>query len=169
MTIALRTPEKVSDIIAVDNAPVDGILSSGFSGYVRGMKKIEAAKVTRLSDADKILQEVEPVELLRFVKQHGPTANAHHSHYQFANFCWVTCTSPRERWRRSSVFLLIFWEQHLDTWVTFPLRTQMKFDSRSLHFSSEVLRVNMLPMKRCQQSVASFRVSGLSTLMLAIG
>ncbi|CEJ94565.1 hypothetical protein VHEMI10087 [[Torrubiella] hemipterigena] len=59
MTIALKSPEKISNIIAVDNAPIDAVLASGFGSYVRGMKKIENAKVTRLSEADKILQEVE--------------------------------------------------------------------------------------------------------------
>lgn len=61
MTIALKSPEKISNIIAVDNAPIDAVLASGFGSYVRGMKKIANAKVTRLSEADKILQEVEEV------------------------------------------------------------------------------------------------------------
>lgn len=61
MTIALKHPERISNIIAVDNAPIDAVLASGFGSYVRGMKKIENARVTRLSDADKILQEVEEV------------------------------------------------------------------------------------------------------------
>lgn len=61
MTIALGSPELVSNIVSVDNAPIDAILSTDFGSYVRGMKKIEASQVSRQSDADKILREVEPV------------------------------------------------------------------------------------------------------------
>lgn len=60
MALALTSPELVNNFISVDNAPIDAILSNDFGGYVRAMKKIEAAQVTRQSDADKILQEVEP-------------------------------------------------------------------------------------------------------------
>lgn len=61
MALALRSPDQVSDITAVDNAPVDAILSRDFPKYVRGMKKIETAGVTRQSEADKILQDFEEV------------------------------------------------------------------------------------------------------------
>lgn len=63
MTLALTSPELVNNFISVDNAPIDAILSNDFGGYVRAMKKIEAAQVSRQSDADKILQEVEPASL----------------------------------------------------------------------------------------------------------
>jgi hypothetical protein len=62
MTLALSSPDLVSDIVAVDNAPVDVTLSRDFAEYVRAMKKIQEAKVTRQSDADKILQESEKVK-----------------------------------------------------------------------------------------------------------
>lgn len=53
----------VANIVSVDNAPVDAILSSDFPSYIRGMKKIDAANVVKLADADKILQSVEKVTL----------------------------------------------------------------------------------------------------------
>ncbi|KAF0642393.1 hypothetical protein FPSE5266_20118 [Fusarium pseudograminearum] len=59
MALALRSPDLVSDIVAVDNAPVDVSLSRDFPKYVRAMKKIQEAGVTRQSEADKILSEVE--------------------------------------------------------------------------------------------------------------
>jgi pimeloyl-ACP methyl ester carboxylesterase len=61
MTLALKSPELVANLIAVDNAPVDAILSRDFPRYVRGMKSIQEANVTRQSDADKILEKVETV------------------------------------------------------------------------------------------------------------
>jgi hypothetical protein len=61
MTLALSSPDLVSDIVAVDNAPADKTLSRDFAEYVRGMKKIEQAAVTRQGDADKILQGFEKV------------------------------------------------------------------------------------------------------------
>jgi hypothetical protein len=59
MTFALKYPNKIQNIVAVDNAPVDAILLSSFGRYVQGMKKIEQVGVTKLSEADKILQDYE--------------------------------------------------------------------------------------------------------------
>ncbi|ROT40902.1 abhydrolase domain-containing protein [Sodiomyces alkalinus F11] len=60
MTLALKSPDLVRDIISVDNAPVDAILSTDFAKYVRGMKQIDNAGVTRQADADAILKDYEP-------------------------------------------------------------------------------------------------------------
>ena len=59
MTLALTSPELVANIASVDNAPVDKVLGNDFGKYVRGMKRIEEAGVTRQSEADKILSEYE--------------------------------------------------------------------------------------------------------------
>ncbi|KAK2602647.1 hypothetical protein N8I77_009162 [Diaporthe amygdali] len=59
MTLALRSPGMVKDIVSVDNAPVDAILSTDFAKYVRGMKKIEDAGVTTQKAADAIMAEFE--------------------------------------------------------------------------------------------------------------
>ncbi|KAG2412005.1 hypothetical protein HFD88_009561 [Aspergillus terreus] len=59
MAVALGSPELVSALVPVDNAPVNAVLKSDFGKYVRGMQHIEAQKVTKQSDADKILQEYE--------------------------------------------------------------------------------------------------------------
>lgn len=64
MTLALQSPEHVSDLIAVDNSPLDAPLRTGFSHYVQGMKKIEAAGVTSLSEADAILKDYEEASRL---------------------------------------------------------------------------------------------------------
>lgn len=61
MTLALSTPEIVDDLVAVDNAPIDAALNSSFAKYIQGMRKIEEAGVTSQGEADKILQEFEPV------------------------------------------------------------------------------------------------------------
>ncbi|RSL91920.1 hypothetical protein CEP52_014117 [Fusarium oligoseptatum] len=55
MALALRSPELVADIVAVDNAPVDVTLSRDFAEYVRAMKKINDAKVTRQAEATRFL------------------------------------------------------------------------------------------------------------------
>ncbi|OKO97689.1 Abhydrolase domain-containing protein C22H12.03 [Penicillium subrubescens] len=59
MTVALRSPERVSGLIPVDNAPVNAALKSDFPKYVRGMQHVEKAKVSKQSDANKILEEYE--------------------------------------------------------------------------------------------------------------
>lgn len=61
MTLALRSPEIINDIVSVDNAPIDAALLSNFGNYIQGMRKIEEAGVTRQAEADKILVEYEEV------------------------------------------------------------------------------------------------------------
>ncbi|KXH48841.1 hypothetical protein CSIM01_12502 [Colletotrichum simmondsii] len=59
MTLALKSPELVQDIVAVDNAPVDAVLESSFSKYIQGLKRIEAANITKQAEADEILKDYE--------------------------------------------------------------------------------------------------------------
>lgn len=59
MTLALRSPDIIHDIVSVDNAPLDAALLSNFGKYIQGMKKIEDSGVTRQAEADKILQDFE--------------------------------------------------------------------------------------------------------------
>jgi pimeloyl-ACP methyl ester carboxylesterase len=59
MTLALRSPDIIHDIVSVDNAPLDAALLSNFGKYIQGMKKIDDAGVTRQAEADKILQDFE--------------------------------------------------------------------------------------------------------------
>lgn len=61
MTLALKAPHIVQDIVSVDNAPLDAALLSSFGSYIQGMRKIEDAGVTRQAEADKILQDYEEV------------------------------------------------------------------------------------------------------------
>ena len=63
MTVALRSPSTISSVISVDNAPANVPLSSDFEKYVRGMKQIDEANVTKQKEADEILQEYEEVSL----------------------------------------------------------------------------------------------------------
>lgn len=61
MALALGQPGLVQDVIAVDNAPVDAVLSTDFAKYVRGMKKVEDANVSSQKEADRIFAEFEEV------------------------------------------------------------------------------------------------------------
>lgn len=61
MTLALQSPQLLGALIAVDNAPVDATLQSGFAKYVQGMREIEDARVTRQVEADRILKVLEEV------------------------------------------------------------------------------------------------------------
>ncbi|TGJ86443.1 hypothetical protein E0Z10_g2314 [Xylaria hypoxylon] len=60
MTLALDQPSLISNIVSVDNAPIDATLSRNFATYIRGMRHIEEAGVTRQSEADSILASYEP-------------------------------------------------------------------------------------------------------------
>ena len=68
MTVAIRSPDMIQDIIAVDNAPVNAQLGAQFARYVQAMKKIEAAGVAKQSEADAILKEIENVCIPPFIK-----------------------------------------------------------------------------------------------------
>ncbi|KAL3485398.1 Alpha/Beta hydrolase protein [Aspergillus germanicus] len=59
MTVALNSPELVSALVPVDNAPVSAVLRTDFGKYIRGMQQVESANVNKQSDADKILQDYE--------------------------------------------------------------------------------------------------------------
>ena len=59
MTLALQSPQLMNDIVSVDNAPWDVALLSEFGKYIRGMKKIEAAGITKQAEADTILKDFE--------------------------------------------------------------------------------------------------------------
>ena len=59
MTLALDQPSLISDLVSVDNAPIDATLSRNFATYIRGMRHIEDAGVTRQSEADSILTSYE--------------------------------------------------------------------------------------------------------------
>ncbi|KAI0503275.1 alpha beta hydrolase fold family [Xylaria bambusicola] len=59
MTLALDQPSLISDIVSVDNAPIDATLSRNFATYIRGMRQIEEAAVARQSEADSILTSYE--------------------------------------------------------------------------------------------------------------
>lgn len=61
MTVALDSPKLVSALVPVDNAPVNAPLKSDFGLYVRGMQHVEAANVTKQSEADEILKGYEEV------------------------------------------------------------------------------------------------------------
>lgn len=79
MTLALRSPDLVHDLIAVDNAPVDAALGSDFARYIQGMKKIEEANVTRQVEADEILKDYEeslPIRQFLLGNLHRPAGGS---------------------------------------------------------------------------------------------
>lgn len=59
MTVALRHPSIVENLISVDNAPVDAALKSDFGKYIKGMRQIEDAKIQKQAEADEILKGYE--------------------------------------------------------------------------------------------------------------
>lgn len=61
MTMALRSPELVANLVSVDNAPVRSELSPDFARYVEGMIKVEESNCTSQKEADEILQSYESV------------------------------------------------------------------------------------------------------------
>lgn len=61
MAVALRARAKISNLIPVDNAPVDAALKSDFAKYIQAMRRIEDARVKRQAEADEILKDYEEV------------------------------------------------------------------------------------------------------------
>jgi pimeloyl-ACP methyl ester carboxylesterase len=56
MTVALRQPSLVANLVVVDNAPIDTALQSDFHSYVQGMKDVERAQVVSQKQADELLK-----------------------------------------------------------------------------------------------------------------
>ncbi|KAI9700461.1 MAG: hypothetical protein M1836_002476 [Candelina mexicana] len=56
MTVALRNPDRIENLISVDNAPLDAALKSDFAKYIKGMQQIEDSQVKTQAEADNILQ-----------------------------------------------------------------------------------------------------------------
>ena len=61
MTLALRSPDAIGALVPVDNAPVDAVLASDFPKYVRGLRAVEDARVSKRVEADEILKKYEDV------------------------------------------------------------------------------------------------------------
>jgi pimeloyl-ACP methyl ester carboxylesterase len=59
MGVALRSPDLVSELISVDNAPVDALLGSSFSRYIQGMQEVERAQVHNSKQAYAIMGKYE--------------------------------------------------------------------------------------------------------------
>ena len=69
MCVALAWPNKVANLIPVDNAPVDAALKSDFGTYVQGMREVTNRKVTKQSEADEILKPYAKVLPPHFLPQ----------------------------------------------------------------------------------------------------
>lgn len=99
MTLALREPDLVSNIVSVDNAPIDASLGSDFAKYIRGMRMIDESGVVRQAEADKILQDYESVD---FPHMHVSSPQLIQSrNFLFASF-FLGISIARIRAKRSS-------------------------------------------------------------------
>lgn len=72
MAVALRRPELVEKLVAVDNAPIDAVLSSDFTKYVRGLKTIERSNLSKMKDAYTVLNKFESnIDIQHFLLQNA--------------------------------------------------------------------------------------------------
>ncbi|KAK6534657.1 hypothetical protein TWF281_005963 [Arthrobotrys megalospora] len=85
MSVALRSPSLIQDIIAVDNAPVNAQLGRQFAQYLQAMNRIENTAIINMKEADEILAAYEPaVEIRQFL---------------FTNLLKPTKDNDKFRWR----------------------------------------------------------------------
>lgn len=105
MTLALRRPEIVADIVSVDNAPLDAALLSEFAKYVQGMKKVEEAGVTRQAEADAILKDYEEVGPYNAGANEVLTLTSNTRHSSYGNSYWVIYIGHQASSNTSSKFL----------------------------------------------------------------
>ncbi|GFF66323.1 putative alpha/beta hydrolase [Aspergillus lentulus] len=59
LTLALEMPDLVSDVVAIDNCPIHLPLLDDFPRYLKGMAKVDDAKVKTHHEAEMILREYE--------------------------------------------------------------------------------------------------------------
>lgn len=60
MALSLTDPKVVKSLVAIDNAPIDNVLSSSFGRYIDGMKEIERKKIKSTKEAYEIMAKYEP-------------------------------------------------------------------------------------------------------------
>nr|ANM86727.1 putative alpha/beta hydrolase [Cladonia uncialis subsp. uncialis]AUW30990.1 putative alpha/beta hydrolase [Cladonia uncialis subsp. uncialis] len=84
MTVALRSPERVSALVPVDNAPVDASLSSDFPKYIQGMREVDEAGVKKQVEADNVLKNyVEALPIRQFLLTNLiPSPNREHLQFR---------------------------------------------------------------------------------------
>lgn len=170
MALALQSPDSVADIVAVDNAPVDAVLGSDFTSYIRAMKKVDQSRVTKMAEADKILQEVEKVRLLHhFLRREFDAYSIACSPSQFVNsfseiFIAYLVKIPRHS-KSLSIHSVLPWA----TSAIFPSRIQLKFVSKSQPYSCAERRANTCLMKCSLWWDSSFPDFIWLTLTLATG
>ena len=81
MTLALKSPSLIENLIPVDNAPLDAALLSSFGTYIRGMKALASTPITKQSEA---LSFLEPYESSLVIRQfllgnlHKPPGEKHY-------------------------------------------------------------------------------------------
>lgn len=116
MAVALRSPETVAKVVAVDNAPTDTMLNSSFATYVRGMKKIQEANVTRQSEADAILKDYEEVNtpgtLSVCIQALAKLTMPFNSHCPSVNSCSGTCFAHQRMEFNGFVSRWTSWADH---------------------------------------------------------
>jgi pimeloyl-ACP methyl ester carboxylesterase len=83
MAVALRKRVPISNLIPIDNSPVDAALKSDFGKYVDGMRAIEAAKPSKQSDADAILKPYENALPIRQFLLTNLVRSADNAHLQW--------------------------------------------------------------------------------------
>ncbi|KAF3924964.1 hypothetical protein AA313_de0200039 [Arthrobotrys entomopaga] len=85
MSVALRQPSLIQDIVAVDNAPINAQLGRQFANYIQAMSRIASTNILDTKEADEILQSYEPQAEIR--------------QFLFTNLLKPTPTNDRFRWR----------------------------------------------------------------------
>ncbi|KAK6350763.1 hypothetical protein TWF718_003951 [Orbilia javanica] len=85
MSVALRSPDLVQDIVAVDNAPVNAQLGRQFAQYLQAMTRIENTAIVNTKEADEILAAYEPSLAIR--------------QFLFTNLLKPTKENDKFRWR----------------------------------------------------------------------
>lgn len=132
MTVALRSPSLVTALMPVDNAPVNAPLKSDFDKYVRGMQHIESEKVTKQSDADKILQGYEEVSLCHALPERDSRIDQHQS-FPIRQFLLTNLVRSDDQTMKFRVPLSILGES-LDGMADFPWSEpgSVKYDGPTL-------------------------------------
>ncbi|KAL5614201.1 hypothetical protein BROUX41_000040 [Berkeleyomyces rouxiae] len=85
MTLALAAPDSITDVIPVDNSPLDQALGSDFGKYIQIMELIERSNVMTRAQADAILAPYEPSLAVRQFLLQNLYRPAHGTPFKFRN------------------------------------------------------------------------------------
>lgn len=118
LTLALHSPKLVSNVVAVDNCPINLPIGPDFLRYLEGMATVEQQKVRTHAEADEIIRQFDPVWLRLIIAGNTSLLTVRYRIHQFDSGCWAILSRRTVHLTWDYAFLWISWKRPWDRWET---------------------------------------------------